>query len=64
MCIKVFRAPSSNDYLFKKVEHTKDDGQRKKKDDQQQQKQKKKDDKMEGIFASLAQSLGQDDEGY
>lgn len=63
MDIKVFRAPSSNDYTFKKVEQTKDDGQRKKKDDQQKQ-QKKKDDKMEGIFANLAQSLGQNDEGY
>jgi hypothetical protein len=63
MDIKVFRTPSSNDYKYQKVERVKDDGQKKKKDDQQQ-KQKKKDEKIEGIFASLAESLGQNDDGY
>lgn len=62
MDIKVFRTPSSNDYKYQKVEQVKDDGQKKKRDDQQQQKQKKKDDKIDGIFSSLALSLGQNED--
>ncbi len=63
MCIRVFRNPLGQDSKYPKIERTKDESQKKKKDDQQQQK-KKKDEKIEGIFASLASSLGQEDERY
>lgn len=63
MDIKVFRSPSSQDFKYPKVERVKEDGQKKKRDDQQQQK-KKKDDKMEGIFATLAQNLTYEEESY
>lgn len=63
MCLRIYRAPAGQDQRYPKLERAKEDGQKKKKDDQQQQ-QKKKDDKMEGIFASLASSLGQQDDGY
>ncbi len=64
MDIKVFRSPSSQDYQYPKIERVKEDTQQKNKKDDKQQK-KKKDEKMDGIFSSLAQSLGQqDDFGY
>lgn len=56
MCLKIYRALSSQDQRFQKLEKTKDDSQKKKKDNQQQQK-KKKNEKMDDLFSNLAFSL-------
>lgn len=57
MDIKVFRAPSEQEYRHHKVEMLKDQkGQKQKRDDQQQQK-KKRDEKIDSIFSHLAENI-------
>lgn len=61
MDIRVFKIPNSQDYQYPKVEQVKDDKNRQKKDDEKKDNKKKKDEKVEGIFSSLAESLGQEE---
>lgn len=61
MDIKVFRAPSGQDYQQHHVEKVNDKNpQKKKKEDEQ--KKKKKNEQMEDIFSSLAESLSREND--
>ena len=60
MDIRVFRAPVGQENRYQKVDSNREEP-RKKKEDEKQQK-KKKNEKIEGIFSSLAENLGQEEE--
>jgi len=60
MDIRVFRSPVGQENRYQKVNEFKEEP-RKKKEDEKQQK-KKKNEKIEGIFSSLAENLGQEED--
>ena len=62
MDIKVFNMPNSQDYQYPRVEKVSEKNNKQKKDDEKRDKKKKKDEKVEGIFSSLAESLGKEED--